>query len=67
MRVKTAHVHPAKCNLAHLLTRHGSPTIYRCFALPQLLYRWLHQSGKFWIPPRIKYKEQEKYDNSSKF
>jgi hypothetical protein len=24
----------------------------RCFALPQLLYRWRHQSGIFWIPPR---------------
>jgi hypothetical protein len=24
----------------------------RCFALPQLLYRWRHQSGTFWIPPR---------------
>jgi hypothetical protein len=23
----------------------------RCFALPQLLYRWRHQSGIFWIPP----------------
>jgi hypothetical protein len=25
----------------------------RCFALPQLLYRWGHQSAIFWIPPRI--------------
>jgi hypothetical protein len=25
----------------------------RCFALPQLLYRWRHQSGIFWVPPRI--------------
>jgi hypothetical protein len=24
----------------------------RCFALPQLLYRWRHQSGIFWIQPR---------------
>jgi hypothetical protein len=24
-----------------------------CFALPQLLYRWRHQSGIFWILPRI--------------
>jgi hypothetical protein len=24
----------------------------RCFTLPQLLYRWRHQSGIFWIPPR---------------
>jgi hypothetical protein len=52
-RVETAHVHPAMCNLAHWLTRHGSPTIYRCFALLQLLHRWRHQSGKFWIPPLI--------------
>jgi hypothetical protein len=22
------------------------------FVLPQLLYRWRHQSGIFWIPPR---------------
>jgi len=28
-----------------------TPTIYRCFTLPQLLYRWWHQSQKFWIPP----------------
>jgi hypothetical protein len=52
-RVKTFHVHPATCNLTHWLTRHGSPTINRCFALPQLLYRWRHQSGKFWISLRI--------------
>jgi hypothetical protein len=39
--------------LAHWLIRHGSPTIYQCFALPQLLYRWWHQSGIFWIHPRI--------------
>jgi hypothetical protein len=44
---------PTTCNLAHWLTRHGSPTIYQCFALPQLLYRWQHQSGKFWIPSHI--------------
>jgi hypothetical protein len=25
----------------------------RCFALQHLLYRWRHQSGIFWIPPRI--------------
>jgi hypothetical protein len=25
----------------------------RCFMLPQLLCRWQHQSGIFWIPPRI--------------
>jgi hypothetical protein len=51
-RVITAQVHPATCNLAHWITRHGSPTIHRCFALPQLLYRWRHQFGKFWIPSR---------------
>jgi hypothetical protein len=38
-----------------LLTRHGSRTIYRRFVLPQLLYRWRHKSGIFWIPPRIWY------------
>jgi hypothetical protein len=42
---KTAHLHQATCNLAHWLTGHGSPTIYRRFALPQLLYRLWHQSG----------------------
>jgi hypothetical protein len=26
----------------------------RCFALPQLLYRWQHQSGIFWIFSRRK-------------
>jgi hypothetical protein len=26
--LKTARVHPGTCNLEHLLTRHGSPTIY---------------------------------------
>jgi hypothetical protein len=25
----------------------------RCFALPQLMYRWRHQTGMFWIPPLI--------------
>ena len=53
MHVKTAHIHPATCNLAHWLTRHGSPTIHRCFALPQLLYRWWHQFGKLWVSPLI--------------
>jgi hypothetical protein len=52
--VKTAHVLPATCNLAHWLTRHGSPTTHRCFALPLLVYRWRHQSGIFWIPPRTR-------------
>jgi hypothetical protein len=51
-RVKTAHVHPATCNLGHCLTRHGSPIIYRCFAVPQLVYRWRHQCERFWILPR---------------
>ena len=48
---ETVHFHPTRCNLAHLLTRHGSPTIYRCFALPQLLYRWRDEPPKFWMPP----------------
>jgi hypothetical protein len=46
-RVKTAHVHPATCNLANCLNRYGSPIIYRCFAATQLLYRWRNQSGIF--------------------
>jgi hypothetical protein len=25
----------------------------RCFALPQLLYRWRHQAGMFWLLPRM--------------
>jgi hypothetical protein len=25
----------------------------RCFALSQQLYRWRHQYGIFWIPPRM--------------
>jgi hypothetical protein len=48
-RWKTAHVHAAMCNLAHWLTRHDSPTIYRYFALPSLLHKWRHQSGIFWM------------------
>jgi hypothetical protein len=42
---------PSYVQLGTLTTRHGSSTIYRCFALPQLQYRWQHQSGKLWIPP----------------
>jgi hypothetical protein len=38
--------------MAHWLTRHGSPTIYRCLALKQLLYRWRNQSGILWMFPR---------------
>jgi len=38
--------------LASRLAKHGCPTIYRCLALTQLLCRWWHQSGKFWIHPR---------------
>jgi hypothetical protein len=51
--VKTDHVHPATCNLAYCLTIHCSPTIYWCYALPQLLYSWRHQSGIFWMYPRM--------------
>jgi hypothetical protein len=51
--VKTAHFHSATCNLAHWLTGNCSPTIYRCFALQQLLYRWRRQSRIFWIHPRM--------------
>jgi hypothetical protein len=32
--------------------RHGRPTIYRCFALPQLLYKWRHHSGIFLDEPK---------------
>jgi hypothetical protein len=32
---------------------HNLACLDRCFALPQLLHRWRHQSGIFWIPPRI--------------
>ena len=52
-RVKTAHVILPTWNFAHWLDKHGSATIYRCFALPQLLYRWRHQYGKFWMNPCI--------------
>ena len=51
MHVKTAHVILSTWNLACWLAKHGSHTIYRCFALPQLLYRWWHQYRKFWINP----------------
>jgi hypothetical protein len=51
--VKTANVHPATCSFVHWLIRHGITTIFLCFALPQMLYRWRHQSGMFWIPPRV--------------
>jgi hypothetical protein len=50
-RVKTSHVHPATCNMAHLLTRHRSPTIYPCFTLLQMLYRWRKHYRIFWIHP----------------
>jgi len=50
-RVKTAHVIRPTWYLARWLAKHGSPTIYWCFTLPQLLYRWWHQYKKFWINP----------------
>jgi hypothetical protein len=31
---------------------HSLACLVQCFALPQLLYRWRHQSGIFWISPR---------------
>jgi hypothetical protein len=34
---------------------HGLACWDQCFALPQLLYRWQHKSGIFWIPPRTKH------------
>jgi len=41
--------------LARRLAKHACSTIYRCLALTQLLCRWRHQSGNFWINPRISY------------
>jgi hypothetical protein len=52
MCVKTDHVHPATCSLVHWLTRHGSPTIHWCFALPQLLDRSRHSPAATCILPR---------------
>jgi hypothetical protein len=40
----------AKCTTPY---KHVSHTVYRCFALPQLLYRWRYQSGIFFMYPRI--------------
>jgi hypothetical protein len=37
----------------------------RRFALPQLLYRWRHQSGIFWIPPRTWTKYRLKQNSTS--
>jgi hypothetical protein len=42
-------------NVAVELGIHSLAFWDRCFALPQLLYRWRHQSGIFWIPPRMLY------------
>ena len=53
--VKTAHIILPTWNLACWLAKHGSPTVYRCFTLPQLLYRWRHQYEKFWLIPCIYY------------
>jgi len=47
MLVKTPHVHPAMCNLAHRPTKHGSPTIYWHFTPPQLLCTLRHQTENF--------------------
>jgi hypothetical protein len=50
--VKTAHVHPARCNLEHWHIRDGSPTIHLCLMWPQVLYRWQHQSRILWMYSR---------------
>jgi hypothetical protein len=50
---------------------HSLTCLDRCFALPQLLYRWRHQSGIFWIPPSkerlligiIKLKERKRFSH----
>jgi hypothetical protein len=39
-------------NIAVELGIHSLACWDRCFALPQLLYRWPHQSAIFWILPR---------------
>jgi hypothetical protein len=38
-------------NVAVEIGIHSSACWNRCFAIQQLLYRWWHQSGIFWIPP----------------
>jgi hypothetical protein len=48
--VKNQHIHPTESNFVHRFPRYSSTIIYRCIALLQLLYRWQHQSLKFWIP-----------------
>jgi hypothetical protein len=40
-------------NVAAELRIHSLACWDWCFTLPQLLYRWWHQSGIFWIPPHI--------------
>jgi hypothetical protein len=44
------HVVAAKIAVEPVL--HSLASWKRCFALPQLLYRRLHQTGLFWVPPR---------------
>jgi hypothetical protein len=35
----------------------------QCFALPQLLHSWGHQSGIFWLPPRIPSPTLKRFSN----
>jgi hypothetical protein len=39
-------------DILYWLPRYASTVIYRCIPLPQLLYRWKHQSRKLWMPHR---------------
>jgi hypothetical protein len=44
---------------------HSLACLDRCFALPQLLYRWWHQSGIFWIPHRTSLSVRYPHSNRS--
>jgi hypothetical protein len=46
---KNQHGHPTVWNFVQRLARHGSTVIYRWITLLQRLYRWHHQSLKWWI------------------
>ena len=56
---KTDYAIPPTWNLASRLAKHGCPTIWQCLVLTQLLCRWRHQSGKFWIHPRTSWQQAQ--------